>query len=334
MKTIVFAVLILSLYTVSLTAQQPVYLTYDKDELPEIPAGIQDDKVILKNADIIEFMIEDDYFVEYQVKHMIELVNTDEQVELNNRKYLPLDENSTLVEAKIRVVKQDQSEMILDESKILTAMDESTNQYYKYFALEGLETGSIIDYFYVIKKYPEYNGKRFFMQDEFPTVSYNFDLYCPDHLIFDFKIYNDQAIVTRDSAMAGKNHWFVKCSNVPALKYEDSAPYTILLRQLVFKLDRNLSNNTNELTSLNELSKDTYDRIFGTFDKKDEKALKSFLKEIKLTDPDNKEKSIAEIENYIKDNITLVGNHDPQYSGIASVIDGPVNGPGIQGKRH
>ena len=317
--SILTAVLIL-LFPLILPAQEPVYLSYDWDDVTFPKDSIAEGKYTIKNTDIIQFLDEDGYFVEYRLKHVIELINSDEQIQLNNRKYLPLSESSELALAKIRLIRPDGSEVLLDESKILTAQDENSGGYYKYFAIEGLEPGSIIDYFYVIRKIPDYNGNRVFIQDEFPTAEYNFELYCPKHLKFLFKVYNNDAVVTDDETAPGLNHWILQCKDVTALKYEESSPYALLLGQLAYKLDENLSNQTGDMTSFSVISQNTYSRICPELSKKDEKELEDFLKGAMIPGNTLKDQLISAIEDHVKDNINIVPNSDAAYSEIASVI--------------
>ncbi len=321
MKYNIFMTIFCTWIVVNLSAQNPVYQSYEWTDIPQISASEKGEKINLKNVDIIEFIFEDDVFVEYQIKHMIELINSDEQVQLNNKKYIPFYSSAELIDAGIRVIQSNGQEIIMDQSKILTAIDENTNQYYKYFALEGLEPGCIIDYYYVVKKYPEYNGKRISIQDEFLTVDYRFELFCPDFLEFDFRVYNDDSFVIQDTSYAEKKHWVYFSDHIEGLKDEDSAPYNLLLKQLVYKLDRNLSNQSSNLTSFGALSTNVYNLIYSKMDKQDQKALKSLIKEMKISEDANQESKIIEVENYIKDNMNFVSNNDPQFNEIASIIN-------------
>lgn len=304
----------------TVNSQEPFYKSYNWGETPSIPQNIEDEKVILNNTEIVEFIFEDDFFLEYQINHLIEFINSDEQVQKNNQKYVPFSESSELVEAKIRVIKPNNDIVLLDSSKILTAQDENTQEYYKYFALEGLEPGSIIDYYYVLRKYPSYNGSRKFIQDEYKAMNYHFELLSPTHLDFKFKIYNDSAEVKKDTNYTEKNRWVLDLESVEALKDEESSPHTILLKQLVYKLDRNYGNNTKDLSSLGLASTNVYNRVYSPVDKKDNKVLNSLQKELRLNTLTTTEEKIIAIENYVKDNINQVSSYENDYASIASVV--------------
>lgn len=299
---------------------QPVYKDYNWGDAPQITDSSAFEKEILKSVEIVEFIFEGDYFLEYTLSHNVELVNSDEQIEENNRKYVPFSESSELVEAKIRVIKPDGSVMVLDESKILSAVDEESGSNYRYFALEGLEPGSIIDYLHVVKSFPSYNGVRRFIQDEWPVREYRFELYAPDHLEFAFKVYNDTNSFVRDDKISDKNHWLLTVNNIEALKEEDSAPFYTLLKQLVYKFEKNNYSGAGNQTSFASASESIFNMVYPELDKKDEKALKTFLKDAEIPEGASVDEKIIAIENYAKDNINILQYSDPDYKKLSNII--------------
>jgi hypothetical protein len=77
MKVSNYFILILLFFLTSLYAQEPVYKSYSWGEAPQIPDSVVAEKVILNNTEIVEFIFEGDYFVEYQIRHIIEFINSD-----------------------------------------------------------------------------------------------------------------------------------------------------------------------------------------------------------------------------------------------------------------
>ncbi|MCG8700389.1 MAG: DUF3857 domain-containing protein, partial [Bacteroidales bacterium] len=245
---------------------------------------------------------------------------SEEEVERNNRQFFPISNSSMLVKAKIRVINPDKKVIELDESKILTAVDENTNHHFKYFALEGLEPGSIIDYYYVVQKRPDYTGSRRFFQDEYKIKKFEFDLYCSDHLKFEFKTYNDSTKVSFDSIDNEKVRYSYHIESINPLKEEEQALYTVLLKQFVFKLSKNLSSGANDFSSFKLVSDNLHSRYFAKADKKGMKSLDKFLKDVKISDEMAADEKIRTIENHVKSNINIVENPDPQFDAIASII--------------
>ncbi|MFA9390819.1 MAG: hypothetical protein ACERKD_13490 [Prolixibacteraceae bacterium] len=315
-KTLLF-LLLLSLYG---QAQLPIFKTFNWDTIPSIPENVLAEKLILKNTEQIEFIDIDDKLNEYLLIHIVELINSPEQVELNNKKFIPINDESELIEAKIRIISPNKEVFNFDESNILTSIDETSGVNHKYFALERMEPGSVIDYYYVLKKSPAYNGKREYIQNEFQILEYNFELYSPKRLDFLFKIYNDSATIVLDTTMHEINHWGVHLKNIAGLKKEDQSPYYTSLKQLVYKLDKNSSKNIRDISSFGNASSIIYSNLFSPLDKKDLKELTSFFKEIKLSKKASTTEKIIAIEDFVKDNINIVGNSNINYSKIETIV--------------
>jgi len=324
-KSIAVLLLLMGYCFFSANGQELLYKNYKWEEKEwDFPTETEEDKILLYNKDLVEFAFDGDFFIEYYLLHIVEYIHTEEAVEANNRKYIPFGQQAEVIEAKAKVIKPDQSSIVLDKSKILSSYDEQTGAKYKYFALEGLQKGNIIDYYYVVKKNPDYTGNVMVFQSEYPLKKYEFDLYAPPNLIFSFKTKNEEMKVQKDTAMEDKNHWYLELENIPALKKEESAPYSLLLKKLIYKLDENLANNTKNITSYGKASQNVYTNIYEGLNKKDEKALLKLIKKMKIEEDLNEEQKIGLIENYVKSNINLIEARDEKYSEIASIIPDKV----------
>ena len=300
---------------------QNFYSTYNWDNNIDFPKDSSEKKVILLEKEVVEYIYENNNLVQYNLKHNIEFINSNEEVENNNIKYIPYNEDSEIVDAKARVIKPNNKIIELDKSKILESYDEETGYKYKYFALEGMEQGNIIEYYYVLKKIPYYSGTKKIIQEEYPIIDYQFDLLAPENLIFEFNILNDSASFGIDTSTVEKNHWKINLKNIPALKDEDESPYNLLLKQFIYKLDRNTAMNLKDISSYGKVSQNVYNNIYNTLDKSDLKSLNKLIKEIKV----NKDAPIAEtiylVENYIKSNVHLVEYDSEDLSKISSLLN-------------
>ena len=235
------------------------------------------DKVIIKENYAVEYAFDGDYFYEYRLKHVIEYINSDEQIELSNKKYITLYTNNELLSAKVRVIKRDGKIIEMGKDKVLSSSDETTGQISHYFALEGLEKGCIVEYMYTIRKYPQYNGIIRYIQESDSIISYQFHLMSPKHLIFDFAVYNDTNQVVIDTTETEKNHWKLNINQISALNDEPQAPYNKLLKQVWYKLDRNLAKGTKDISSYGDASQNIYRQMFDLGNKKEQQALHKFL---------------------------------------------------------
>lgn len=277
------------------------------------------EKSILYQYRKYEFKDEDD-FVEYQTQRDILYVNSDEQVEANKTRYFYFTEKSDLVNANISVLTPDNKKINLTKEDLLTTVDESTNENYRYFALDGLTKGSIIDCEYTRKKQPYLSGSRVFFQDEYPIDSFVFELIAPMRLNFAFKIYNDSLEVVPDTINEEQKCWSFHQKNIEALKEEERSVYTTLLKQVVYKLDYNSALNKKDISSFGTASKNIYTNFFVSEDKKDKKGLEKLLREIPEQNNNDLLTKVNAIENYLKSNFNFVETEHPDFQNIAPVI--------------
>ncbi|PHS01828.1 MAG: hypothetical protein COA80_01805 [Leeuwenhoekiella sp.] len=306
---LILSLCILAICSLSLKAQEsPVYQNYNWEDIPQYDTSISDSIGIvgLKDKMIVEFIFENDNFVEYFLEHKAYLLNSDERIEEYNKIYLPYNNNSELQVNKARVIKPNGEVVELDESQILTAEDEETQRAYKFFAFEGIEKGSVIDYYYVVKKMvPDYTGKRMNFQQPYQKKNIEFDLYAPENLVFKFKSYNGLTQISQDTLSEGKKHWQLNAAVIPALEEEEQAPYEALRGFLIYKLDENLANNTQNIVSYSKVSQNLYNAYYGEIDKKAQKKLDAFIAESGVKPGMSADEKLRIVESYIKTNVYL-----------------------------
>ena len=147
-------ILILFISCNSIAQTAPFYESYNWEITPSYQIeGLDNDMVAIKDKVVTEFYFEDQNLTEYYLEHKILWLNSDDRIEEYNKIYLPFSNNATLHVSKARVIKKTGEVIELDESKILSAENEESGRKYKYFALEGIEKESIIEYYYVVKRY-------------------------------------------------------------------------------------------------------------------------------------------------------------------------------------
>ena len=208
--------LIFNLFVISAIAQtKPFYEDYDWDKNPIANINVEkfEDKdiVAFKDKRVNEFaFVEDNALVEYSLIHKLYWLNANDKIEEYNKVYLPYSAGSEVIKNKARVITKEGKILELDDSKILTSKDDETQRTYKYYALEGVEKGGYIEYYYVVKKYPSYTGNRVILQSDFDKRNIEFDLFAPSNLIFESRSYNGLAELAKDTLTKGKNHWKLK----------------------------------------------------------------------------------------------------------------------------
>ena len=161
-------ILILFISCNSIAQTAPFYESYNWETTPSYQIeGLDNDMVAIKDKVVTEFYFEDQNLTEYYLEHKILWLNSDDRIEEYNKIYLPFSNNATLQVSKARVIKKTGEVIELDESKILSAENEESGRKYKYFALEGIEKESIIEYYYVVKRRPKYQGARVDIQNNY-----------------------------------------------------------------------------------------------------------------------------------------------------------------------
>ena len=218
----------------------------------------------IKDKNVIEFSYtEDGSLTEYYLEHKVLWLNSDDKIEAYKKIYLPYSSNSELLQSKARVITGKGNIIELDDSKIFVAQDEETGNNYKYFAFEGVEKGSFIEYYFVEKRFPKYKGTAFKLQTSYDKKNVEFELFSPENLIFDFKSYNNLPAVEKDTNVTGKLNWKLYLDSIPALEEEDQSPYQASRGMVVYKLDKNLKNNMADISSYGIVAQNVYEYYYS-----------------------------------------------------------------------
>lgn len=318
---------LLCLFSFTTLFAQPFFKSYDWEENPSYSNEGFSEKSLasVKEKVVTEFYFnEEGDFIEYFLEHNVYYLNSDDAIEGYNKIYLPYSSDSKLEVTKARVITKDGNIVNLDESKILTATDEETNRTYKYFAFEGIEKGSFIEYYYVVNRYPSYKGKRLNFQTDFEKNNVEFDLFSPNNLIFKFKSYNGLTEVETDTIIENKNHWSFKIPKVEPLEREPLASYNAQKKYLIYALDENTATNAKDMTSYAKVSQNIYDFYNKEISKKVESGLKKFLKGIDYDKDETIEHKIKAIETYIKTNVYLAEAGNDKLSSLEDILKDKV----------
>jgi hypothetical protein len=251
-------------------------------------------------------------------------LNSDEKIENYNKVYLPYSSNSELKVNKARVISKDGNILELDESKILTAQDEETGRNYKFFAFEGIEKGSFIEYYYVVKRYPRYNGNQIIFQTDYKINNVEFDLYAPKNLIFNFKTYNNTAKIENDTLSKNKLHWQLKIDSIEALNDEETSAYNASKSSIVYKLDRNTADNSKDISSYGKVAQNIYSYYNETLNSKTQNLLKKFIKEATSGKELEEEALIRKLEFFIKTNVYITKDGSENFKDLNEVLDKKV----------
>ena len=258
--------------------------------------------VVLFDKRKVEFVDEPkNEIAEYYTLHKIVHINDDRGIEYYNKIYLGITENADIVEIRGRTVLPGGKIIELDKSNIKDIKEQDGNVY-KIFAMDGLEKGCEVEYYYTYKKPVSYFGREV-VQGNIPELETSFQVIAPDRLRFDIKSYNFTVTPT-DTVI--NSHRIAQCTfkGTNGVDEEKYANYQAHLRRLEFKLSYNDAAHKDEhLFTWNDLAK----RAFGVYTYYPDKSIKQAADMVaangwdKLGDEPTK---IKAVENYVKKNIS------------------------------
>jgi len=261
--------------------------------------------IILKDLKAIEVLYDDEYnsLIQLYTVHTKIHVNTHEAVELYNTHYMSMNRVLGIEDLRVRVITRDKVKEI-DDIDLKDYQGEDNYSSYKYFAIEGVEIGSQIEYIYTFKMLPQLEGGREFFQSDELKLNTEFHIFCEDKMFFNTKIYNGLQRMKLDTTIAGKNHYYTKIPKIEPLKHELYAPYNNSLMRVEYKLDHIQPASEVKLYTYEQLSNQLNAYLTENISKKEIRELKKLSKDLQLDDFSEFGK-IRSIENYIKKNITI-----------------------------
>jgi Domain of Unknown Function with PDB structure (DUF3857) len=278
-------------------------------------------ELILKHHQQFDYVFEDKDLVMYQVYHRIIYVNNDEAVQRHNRISISMYNTIDLTDLKARAINKNGKVVNFDKADIKELKDEKSGNGLRIFAVDGIETGSEIEYFF-IKKMKVAIYDRVTMQSDVKIKKATFRLTCPSHLKFDFKNYNGMSEVVRTETKDPKdpNVYSAEMIEIPSLKDENYSYFGANLGKIEFKLAYNTARSNARMYTWDEAGK-TFYKVLYSSEKEDEKALDKYVKTLKDNPSADLSARIADIETKIKTEIKVdEDQRTPQMSEIASVI--------------
>ncbi len=280
----------------------------------------------LKSVFITEFHFNNlGQLEEYRIIHHIYWLNSDDAIEQFNKVYLPFNQSTKVIESMARVIDSKKKVTELNQSKIMTATDDETGNEYKYFAFEGIEKGSIVEYYTILlKKQPSYSGRKVTLQSSHDKYNIEFHLYTPSSLEFVTKSYNGLDSVQTDTIIEDRNHWFIKTPYIEKLEDEDYAAYEANKQFLIYKLEYNANTGKGNLISYANTTKGIYGYFYNAADKKDIKKIKKLIETSGANAESTTIDKIRTIENYIKKNFYIIENSSKEQSEIAYLLNKKV----------
>jgi hypothetical protein len=291
---------------------------------PTLEEDLREDLVYLMDRRVTELIVEDRYAFEVSLLHQVSRLQTNAGIEAMNEIYIRLSEGSELLAAESRVISPD------GQVKTLLKKDIREDKNYKgsgkmvFFALEGIEVGSVVEFFYIEKepaKNVEY-GRRF-VQANVPKYAVDFSHVVPGHLEFEFKSYNGLPEVTIDESFEELLVYRFQIPRVPPIHDEKFAYPTASKMRFEYKLAKNKATGKKDFISYSRISENVFNNLNNDNSKKGLKMVDKELKKMKLEGMSVEEKIMA-IERYVKLNYNLVRSTGRLFRTLEEIIPGKI----------
>lgn len=258
----------------------------------------KDPAVVILDKRRVEFTDEGkDQLNEYVTLHKIIHINDDRGIESLNKIYLGISEKSDIVDIKARTILAGGKVVELDKNYIKDVQEEDGNTY-KIFAMEGLEKGCDMEYFYTFKRSASFFGREV-VQSVYPQIETNFELIAPKRLKFDVKTYNFNIPIV-DTVFSEKRIKQITFKGTPSADEEKYATYHSNLQRIEYKLSYNTSNpDAGRLYTWDQLANRIY-AIYISTTEKEKKQITELVNANGWDKLNNEVAKITTVENFIK----------------------------------
>ena len=309
-------ILILFITCNSIAQTVPFYESYNWEITPSYQIEESDnDMVAIKDKVVTEFIFEDQNLIEYYLEHKVLWLNSDDRIEKYTKVYLPIANDASQVVINARIIKKTGEIIVLDKSRILRSEGDETGRDFNYFSIDDVEKGSIIEYYYVIKRRPKFQGAMVDIENDYDKQTVEFDLYAPSNLRFSFKSFNLETTVKKIESFKEKTHWKFLAKDIKAVNKEEKAPYNAAIGFIMYKLHENTANNA-IITSYNNVAQNLFDFYYSTYSKLEKKLINKFAKNFKFDDGLRDENKARIIDLFIKENIYISENDSENLTNV------------------
>ncbi len=306
-NTLTALIIVLAQFSI---AQIGYYGSYDWAKVPQkyvvnLSDTTEDEEIVFEKRSIEYLPIKEEMF-QISLNHIVTVVKTDAGIELNNKVYISNSPGDVVLKQKARVIKTDGTIVELKQSDVKEQLDENGEVEYRYFALEGLEIGCIVEYLDYIQSFPDYSGSVLGYQSNLDKQHIELDIISPTHL--DFLVYpvNNMPAMKLDTLENNVRRKFLVSENVKALKDEYNSPFNSLLQKSYYKLNKNFDTGNGNFYTYNGVSKIIYDNMFTIQSKSSLKKIKALVKDMESNGGSNLESKVRYLENKLKSEYSIV----------------------------
>jgi hypothetical protein len=262
------------------------------------------EEVILGYTNLVEFEYDGENINEYELIHRRVWIGAEKTIESYNKLYVPILDDDVEAIIQSRVLQPNGAVINLDAGDIQEGKDDEGNTY-RYFALDGVQVGSIVEYMFLTRGYPQFKGSRVTLQKDVPIYDLKFELVTPGNLVFKMKSYNAINTAKADTVLEGQNRYYIHQDTLPKFEEEPNAYARAHMGYVLFALDENLFNGMRDISSFAYSVSNIYENVSIELNKKIEKSYKKIIDASKMKEQKEPELQIAALENYLKENFLI-----------------------------
>lgn len=290
-------------------SRKPYQLSTAEDSFPEY---------VLKLYRGYHYEWENNNLVTYLTEHRITKVKTTNAIERHNRINISMRNVQSIIALKARSINKQGKVTNFDQKNLKEVKDEKTDNTYRIFAIEGVETESEIEFFYTLKTQPK-TQESYYFQQETPVREFDFHMTSPKALVFDFRVYNDKGKVESDT-LQEQNRYRYNATGIKGL-HEEAFTFVDAYRKRVdFKLAYNFTNSTARLNTWADAGR-TFYKLVSESSKESDKELDKFIKTLKDNPQESPVARIKLIEDKIKSSIRINNNSaDPSLDELSEIL--------------
>lgn len=251
-------------------------------------------------------------------------INDTRAIESYNKIYIPLSGVIDILDVRARTISPNGTIVELNKTNIKEIQNkEGEGNGYKIFAVEGLEKGSRLEYYYKLKKGEEFSF-RITTQGTEPTQLQQIHIISPSNLKFEFKTYNGvsesvDSLMADDSTSDNDRHFTVITSrDVPGREEEKYSDYNAELMRQEIQLAYNSVVGKGRVLTYNSAVQRMYP-VYYENDPKAAKPIEKLSKELGLSKLSPEDK-VRHIENYIKTTIQEVKDDGADYADVVKIL--------------
>lgn len=312
-----------NLACISAFSQQYSHANYDWEASPQLipltEAEQKESAIIIKDKRVLEFAFEGDDFYLYKTIHRIVRVNDDVAVESNNKVFVPTDADAEFITLKARAMTPGGKVVTLNKENIKEVENMENYGAFKIFAIEGVEKGGEVEYFYTTKSSvgEPYGGE--YLQSDTRIREIDFSLISPQSLEFETKCYNgfpQLTLTIADSLRTLQG----SMKDVPALLEEQYSNYRADLMRVNYKISKNKDRlSAGKLYDWN-MAANMFAHLIHNDQASSVKMVQKELKKLKLNKIKSPEAKARAIEEYIKTNFAIEAGNDESYRNISDIL--------------